>query len=72
MAPPSKKPVDGAKFNKKPVDGVKFNKHSKMSFKSKKKTSDVAKTEALSLQIEDDVPDFPRGALGLCDFPEVS
>ncbi|XP_022966127.1 rRNA biogenesis protein RRP5 [Cucurbita maxima] len=64
MAPPSKKPVDGVKFNKKPVDGVKFNKHSKMSFKSKKKTSDVAKTEALSLQIEDDVPDFPRGGRG--------
>lgn len=51
MAPPSKKSLDGPKFNK----------HSKKAFKSKKKPNDIARTEAMSLQIEDDVPDFPRG-----------
>lgn len=55
MAPPLKKSLDGPKFNK----------HSKKSFKPKKKTSEIAKTEAMSLQIEDDVPDFPRGVLRL-------
>ncbi|XP_022156044.1 rRNA biogenesis protein RRP5 isoform X2 [Momordica charantia] len=54
MAPPSKKSLDGPKFNK----------HSKKAFKSKKKPNDIARTEAMSLQIEDDVPDFPRGGGG--------
>lgn len=55
MAPPSRKSQDGSKFNK----------HSKKPFKSKKKTSEIANAEAISLQIEDDVPDFPRGELRL-------
>ncbi|KAL4021140.1 hypothetical protein IC575_019931 [Cucumis melo] len=53
MAPPSRKSQDGSK-----------NKHSKKPFKSKKKTSETAKPETVSLQIEDDVPDFPRGGGG--------
>ncbi|XP_038881067.1 rRNA biogenesis protein RRP5 isoform X2 [Benincasa hispida] len=54
MAPPSRKSQDGSKFNK----------HSKKPFKSKKKTSEIAQAETISLQIEDDVPDFPRGGGG--------
>ncbi|KAE8649759.1 rRNA biogenesis protein RRP5 [Cucumis sativus] len=54
MAPPSRKSQDGSKFNK----------HSKKPFNSKKKTSETAKPETVSLQIEDDVPDFPRGGGG--------
>ncbi|KAF2307727.1 hypothetical protein GH714_031256 [Hevea brasiliensis] len=48
--------------NRKMEGGSKFNKESKKSFKSKKKDSnDVVPPEALALQLEDDVPDFPRG-----------
>ncbi|CAK9319362.1 unnamed protein product [Citrullus colocynthis] len=54
MAPPSRKSLDSPKFNK----------HSKKPFKSKKKTSEIANAEAILLQIEDDVPDFPRGGGG--------
>ncbi|KAF4369032.1 hypothetical protein F8388_013361 [Cannabis sativa] len=55
MAPPSKK------FQKKPKDATKFNKSSKPAFKAKKEQNGPAKSEALALQIEDEVPDFPRG-----------
>ncbi|KDP21906.1 hypothetical protein JCGZ_03044 [Jatropha curcas] len=48
--------------NRKLKDGPKFNKDSKKPFKAKKKDSnDTVPSEAISLQLEDDVPDFPRG-----------
>lgn len=39
----------------------KFNKASKKQFKTKKDSDDAVKSEAVALQLEDDVPDFPRG-----------
>lgn len=63
MAPNSKKSQ-----KKKSGEAPKLNKSSKQSFKAKKKEqSDAAKSEALALQMEDDVPDFPRG-LGFSEF----
>uniref|UniRef100_A0A5B7AB23 S1 motif domain-containing protein n=1 Tax=Davidia involucrata TaxID=16924 RepID=A0A5B7AB23_DAVIN len=57
MAPPSKKPS-----NKQPKHALnKFQKHSKKPFKSKSKPDDAVQSQALALQLEDDVPDFPRG-----------
>ncbi|CAN0879206.1 rRNA biogenesis protein RRP5 [Linum grandiflorum] len=61
-APSSKKRTQ----NRNPKEAPKFNKDSKKPFKAKKKdSSDVVakKTESasMSLQLEDDVPDFPRG-----------
>ncbi|KAG8646904.1 rRNA biogenesis protein RRP5 isoform X3 [Manihot esculenta] len=57
-APSSKKKSQDRKREGRP----KFNKDSKRSFKSKKKdSSDIVPSEALALQLEDDVPDFPRG-----------
>jgi hypothetical protein len=53
-------------------DGPKFNKASKQSFKTTKgSNAAVLKPEALSLQLEDEVPDFPRGSnfLKLLCFP---
>lgn len=49
--------------NKKSGDGPKFNKSSKKPFKAKKKEgeNDAVRSEAVALQLEDDVPDFPRG-----------
>nr|XP_015898902.2 rRNA biogenesis protein RRP5 isoform X1 [Ziziphus jujuba var. spinosa] len=49
--------------NKKSGDGPKFNKSSKKPFKEKKKEgeNDAVRSEAVALQLEDDVPDFPRG-----------
>lgn len=44
-------------------NGPKFNKASKKPFKPKKKDSNEAVVHAL--QLEDDVPDFPRGCLPL-------
>ncbi|XP_027363474.1 rRNA biogenesis protein RRP5 [Abrus precatorius] len=60
MAPHSKKP------HKKKVSGdkPKINKASKKIFKPKREQNDAvaaAKSETLALQLEDDVPDFPRG-----------
>ncbi|PON46626.1 Polyribonucleotide nucleotidyltransferase [Parasponia andersonii] len=47
---------------KNPREAPKFNKSSKQTFKAKKEQrSDAAKSEAVALQLEDDVPDFPRG-----------
>lgn len=49
------------KFQKKNPKGDKktFNKASKKQFTMKK--GDAVKSEAVALQLEDDVPDFPRG-----------
>ncbi|XP_050226780.1 rRNA biogenesis protein RRP5 [Mercurialis annua] len=50
------------KNTKSKDDSTKFNKASKKSFKPKKKDSnDRVSSEAIGLQLEDDVPDFPRG-----------
>ncbi|XVF75995.1 hypothetical protein PTKIN_Ptkin13bG0232000 [Pterospermum kingtungense] len=51
------------KFQKKKPKGEKqkFNKESKKQFKTKKDSNDAVKSEAVALQLEDDVPDFPRG-----------
>ena len=51
------------KFQKKKPkeEKQKFNKASKKQLKTKKDSNDVVKSEAVSLQLEDDVPDFPRG-----------
>ncbi|XVE75785.1 hypothetical protein DITRI_Ditri12bG0120500 [Diplodiscus trichospermus] len=47
---------------KKPVkEKAKFNKASKKQFKTKKDSNDAFKSEAVAFQLEDDVPDFPRG-----------
>lgn len=52
MPKPSKKP-----FNKKPEDRLKtFQKSSKKPFKPLQKSND-----AIPIQLEDEVPDFPRG-----------
>lgn len=48
-------------------DAAKFNKSSKKSFKAKKEQNDAVRSEAVALQLEDDVPDFPRGS-GSYDF----
>ncbi|XWS56135.1 hypothetical protein CRYUN_Cryun09bG0060500 [Craigia yunnanensis] len=51
------------KFQKKKPKEEKqnFNKASKKQFKVKKDSNDAVKSEALALQLEDDVADFPRG-----------
>ena len=51
------------KFQKKKPkeEKQKFNKASKKQFKVKKDFNDAVKSEAVALQLEDDVPDFPRG-----------
>ncbi|XP_040372263.1 rRNA biogenesis protein RRP5 isoform X1 [Rosa chinensis] len=59
MAPSSKKPQGGN--NKNPRDATKFNKSSKKPFKPNKDHNNAARSEAMALQLEDDVPDFPRG-----------
>ncbi|XAR68636.1 hypothetical protein NMG60_11003830 [Bertholletia excelsa] len=57
MAPPSKK-----SSNKKSKNAMnKFQKPSKKQFKPEHKSDNAAKTQALALELEDDVPDFPRG-----------
>ncbi|KAL5545605.1 hypothetical protein UlMin_005292 [Ulmus minor] len=56
MASTSKK---SQKKNSK--DAPKLNKSSKKPFKSKKEQSQSVESENVALQIEDDVPDFPRG-----------
>lgn len=49
-------------YKRKPADAPKFNKSSKKSFKAKKEQNDAVRSEAaVALQLEDDVPDFPRG-----------
>lgn len=64
MAPHSKKPQKKKKKNDS-VDKPKIDKASKKIFKPKKREQNdavvAAKSEALSLQLEDEVPDFPRG-----------
>ncbi|CAN6577203.1 unnamed protein product [Malus baccata var. baccata] len=57
MAPPFKKP----QAKKKAGDAPKFNKSSKKPFKPNKDQNDDVRSEAVALQLEDDVPDFPRG-----------
>ncbi|KAL2998416.1 hypothetical protein AAZX31_09G097500 [Glycine max] len=74
MAPHSKKPQ---KKNDS-VDKPKIDKASKKIFKPKKREQNIAvaaaKSEALSLPLEDEVPDFPRGgefsAKGRNDYDE--
>ncbi|XP_057496360.1 rRNA biogenesis protein RRP5 [Actinidia eriantha] len=57
MAPTSKKSP-----NKKSKHALnKFQKPSKQSFKPKSKSDHTVKSQAAALQLEDDVPDFPRG-----------
>ncbi|OMO51868.1 hypothetical protein CCACVL1_29542 [Corchorus capsularis] len=53
----SKKPQKKKSNEGKP----KFNKSSKKQFKTKKNPNDAVKSDAVALQLEDDVPDFPRG-----------
>uniref|UniRef100_A0A2P2MJR3 S1 motif domain-containing protein n=1 Tax=Rhizophora mucronata TaxID=61149 RepID=A0A2P2MJR3_RHIMU len=58
MAAPSNK----KSHNRKSKDRPKFNKASKKPFKANKKDSnDCVKAQAMALQLEEDVPDFPRG-----------
>ncbi|CAB4286937.1 unnamed protein product [Prunus armeniaca] len=57
MAASSQKPQG----KKKARDPPKFNKSSKQPFKPNKDRNDTARSEAVALQLEDDVPDFPRG-----------
>ncbi|KAL2664253.1 hypothetical protein GLYMA_02G168900v4 [Glycine max] len=79
MAPHSKKPQKKKKKNDS-VDKPKIDKASKKIFKPKKREQNdavvAAKSEALSLQLEDEVPDFPRGgefsAKGRSDYDEFS
>ncbi|KAG6700889.1 hypothetical protein I3842_08G135300 [Carya illinoinensis] len=52
---------DGQKKNKSITDGSKFSKASKQQFKTTKGSNDAVKSGALALQLEDEVPDFPRG-----------
>ncbi|KAK7278792.1 hypothetical protein RJT34_23828 [Clitoria ternatea] len=65
MAPHSKKAQKKNKDNKDPGDKPKIDKASKKIFKPKKREQSdavtAAKSEALALQLEDEVPDFPRG-----------
>lgn len=42
-------------------DRSKVDKRSKKSFKAKRESNNAIKSVALPLQLEDDVPDFPRG-----------
>lgn len=56
MVMPSKK---SQRENSK--DGRKFHKASKKPFKTTKNKPDEVQSEALALQLEDDVPVFPRG-----------
>lgn len=58
MAASSEKPQG----KKKARDPPKFNKSSKKPFKPNKDRNDTARSEAVALQLEDDVPDFPRGS----------
>lgn len=64
MAAPSKKKQQNPKQN----DGPKFNKASQKQFKAKQtkikksfSNDAVVKDASIALQLEDDVPDFPRG-----------
>lgn len=58
MAPHSEKPQKKNKNNDKP----KIAKASKKISKPKKEQNDaVVKSKSLALQLEDEVPDFPRG-----------
>ncbi|KAG6744902.1 hypothetical protein POTOM_051543 [Populus tomentosa] len=64
MAAPSKKKQQNPKQN----DGPKFNKASQKQFKAKQTKNKksfsndaVVKDASIALQLEDDVPDFPRG-----------
>ena len=64
MAAPSKKKQQNPKQN----DGPKFNKASQKQFKAKQtkikksfSNDAVVKDASVALQLEDDVPDFPRG-----------
>ncbi|KAE8666126.1 RNA binding,RNA binding isoform 2 [Hibiscus syriacus] len=55
------------KFQKQKPDlgKPKFNKESKKQFKTRKDSNGAVKYEAVALQLEDDVPDFPREDLAL-------
>ncbi|KAK6244021.1 hypothetical protein QUC31_010430 [Theobroma cacao] len=57
MAAPTKKSQKKKSKEGKP----KFNKASKKQYKARKDSNDAVKSEAVALQLEDDVPDFPRG-----------
>ncbi|GKV41870.1 hypothetical protein SLEP1_g49347 [Rubroshorea leprosula] len=57
MTVPSKKSQKGKSKDGKP----KLNKASRKEFKAKKGPKEATRAETASLQLEDDVPDFPRG-----------
>ncbi|KAL9999138.1 putative suppressor of forked, tetratricopeptide-like helical domain superfamily [Helianthus debilis subsp. tardiflorus] len=66
MGKPSKK-----SFNKKPEDKLKtFQKPSKKPFKPPPKVNNASK-DSSSIQLEDDVPDFPRGGQSSLSRAEV-
>ncbi|XP_024994090.1 rRNA biogenesis protein RRP5 isoform X6 [Cynara cardunculus var. scolymus] len=67
MAKPSKK-----SFNKKSDDRLKtFQKPSKKPFKPHQKSDSIISKDALPIQLEDDVPDFPRGGQSSLSRAEV-
>lgn len=47
---------------KKSGVGPKVSKASKQPFKPRNKSKEAAQPQALPFQLEDDVPDFPRGS----------
>ncbi|KAK9266592.1 hypothetical protein L1049_021657 [Liquidambar formosana] len=55
---------------RKSGDGPNLNKSSKKPFKSQKKSNNAVQSESLALQIDDDVPDFPRGGGSLLSRQE--
>lgn len=68
MAPSSNKPQG----KKNPRDAPKLNKSSKKPFKPNKGQNNAARSEAMAVQLEDDVPDFPRGSYSLPSIVIVS
>ncbi|KAK1410921.1 hypothetical protein QVD17_37463 [Tagetes erecta] len=59
-------------FNKKSEDRLKaFQKSSKKPFKPHQKSNDSVSKDSLPLQLEDDVPDFPRGGQSSLSRAEV-
>ncbi|KAL8246480.1 hypothetical protein R6Q59_007696 [Mikania micrantha] len=67
MGKPSKK-----SFNKKPEDTLKtFQKPSKKPFKPPQKLINNVSKDSLPIQLEDDVPDFPRGGHSSLSRTEV-
>lgn len=64
MAPPPKS------RKAQPRDGPKLAKDSRKPFKAKKNPGEAARQKPVALQLEDDVPDFPRGGGSLLSRKE--